>query len=163
MYVSIGMVMNSTHARAMLAAMQLRMQPPAMIAFMQAGVAPYVRGRIAARFNSEGDDVTGRWHPLAAETEIIRQRHGYPGAHPINVRTGQMRNYLTSSPGNAISAGGVSQFEYPGAPAAGDLMTKLMTAQGGKANPSTLPRPVLGFNMNDSVALTALVAGYMTT
>lgn len=163
MYVSIGMTMNAAHARAMLAAMHMRMQPPAMLAFMHAGISPYVRGRIGRRFNSEGDDVTGRWHPLAAETQIIRQRHGYPGAHPINVRTGQMRQHLVASPGNAVSAGGISQFTYPGTAPGGDLMNKLMTAQAGRQSPATLPRPVLGFNMNDTVALTALVAGYVTT
>jgi hypothetical protein len=147
----------------MLLRLHLKMEPGAMIAFMQAGVVPYIQQRIANRFLNEGDDVVGKWHPLKTETETIRIRHGYPGPHPINVRTGQMRALMTGSFGNAISGSGITQLEYPNqGNMTGQLARKIMTAQGGSAFPPTPPRPVLGFNLNDSIALTALLAGYLS-
>lgn len=147
----------------MLTRLEMKMQAPAMIAFMQSAVVPYVQQRTAARFAGEGDDVVGKWSPLKVETETIRIKHGYPGAHPINVRTGAMRNALTGSFGDVVSAGGVTDMEYPnGVNITGQLARKITTAQMGSMFPPTVPRPVLGFNENDSIALTALVAGYLT-
>jgi hypothetical protein len=147
----------------MLTRLEQKMMPGPMIAFMQAAVVPYVQQRIAGRFAAEGDDVTGKWHPLSMETEAIRIKHGYPGPHPINVRTSQMRNALTGSFGNTVSAGGVTEMEYPNpVNITGSLARKITTAQMGSMFPTTPPRPVLGFNMNDSIGITALLAGYLT-
>lgn len=147
----------------MLTRLEMKLQTPAMIAFMQSAVVPYVQQRTAARFAAEGDDVVGKWSPLKVETENIRIKHGYPGAHPINVRTGQMRNALVGSFGDVVSAGGLTELTYPdGVSVTGQLARKIMTAQGGSMFPPTVPRPVLGFNENDSIALTALVSGYLT-
>jgi hypothetical protein len=161
-YVNIGFFVDSAAARAMMTALELRMQSPAMAAFMQTAAVPYIQQRIAARFAGEGDDVVGKWHPLALETEVIRIRHGYPGPHPINVRTGQMRAFLTGSVGDVMSSSGVTQLAYPSqAGMGGNLARKIMTAQLGSQFPTTPPRPVLGFNMNDNIALTAMLSGYL--
>lgn len=162
MQVRISFYTDAHMAQIMLNNLALRMSPPAMTAFMQAGVVPYIQGRIAKRFAGEGDDVVGKWHPLKQETEIIRQTHGFPAAHPINVRTGQMRGLLTGSFGRVVSTGGMTELEYPSnANMTGQLQRKLMTAQMGSQFPPTPARPVLGFNMNDNIALTALLAGYL--
>lgn len=162
MFVRIGFHTDARMAQAMLANISMRLSPGAMTAFMQAGVVPYIQQRISKRFAQEGDDVVGKWHPLKQETEIIRQRHGFPPAHPINVRTGQMRGLLTGSFGRVISSGGLTELEFPsGANMTGLLQRKLMTAQMGSQFPPTPPRPVLGFNMNDNIALTAMLAGYL--
>lgn len=164
MFVSVAYHVDSAAARLMLSSLELKMSAAPMAAFMQSSVVSYIQTRIANRFAQEGDDVSGPWHPLAQETEVIRQRHGYPGAHPINVRTGQLRAFTTGSFGDVLSGGGNAQLSYPaGSNMTTQLMRKLLTAQMGSAYPVTPARPVLGFNMDDNIALTALVAGYMTS
>lgn len=146
----------------MLARMAFKLTAPAMSAWMQSAVVPYIQQRMANRFAGEGDDVVGKWSPLKMETEAIRLKHGYGGGHPINVRTGQMKNFLTGSFGNTTSAGGMTDLEFPHqGNVTGQLALKIMTAQGGSAFPPTPARPVLGMNMNDSIAITALLAGYL--
>lgn len=163
MQVTITYHVDAVAAQAMLTRLEQKMLPPSMIAFMQSTVVPYIHQRTAARFAGEGDDVVGKWSPLKVETETIRLKHGYPGAHPINVRTGQMRNAVTGSFGDVISAGGVTDLEFPNTVnIAGQLARKIMTAQMGSSFPPTPARPILGFNENDSIALTALLAGYLT-
>ncbi len=149
-------------AQAVLTRLGVKMSTPAMMAWIQAAVVPYLQQRVAQRFAAEGDDVTGKWSPLKVETETIRLKHGYGGAHPINVRTNQMKNYLTGSFGQTTSAGGLTDLEFPHpGNVTGELAKKIMTAQMGTANPPTVPRPVLGLNMNDNIALTALLSGYL--
>lgn len=163
MRVSVQFFVDTSTAQLLMASIALRMQPAAMAGFMQASVVPYIQQRTANRFASQGDDVSGRWHPLAVATQQIRQQAGYQPSHPINVRTGQMRAFLTGSHGQVVSAGGMTQLEYPNpGGAVGLLMRKVMVAQAGSAAPATPPRPVLGFSMNDTVAITAMVAGYLT-
>lgn len=162
MRVGISFYTDARMAQAMMANIGLRLSPVAMAAFMQAGVVPYIQERIAARFAGEGDDVVGKWTPLKQETEILRQRHGFPGPHPINVRTGQMRGLLTGSHGTTVASAGMTELSFPSnANMVGQLERKIMTAQMGAAFPPTPARPVLGFNQNDSIALTALLAGYL--
>lgn len=163
MRVSVAFYTDARMAQAMLASIALRLSPGPMQGMMQTFVTPYIQNRATERFAKQGDDVTGRWHPLSVATQQIRQAAGYQPAHPINVRTGEMRAYITGSHGRVVSAGGLTELEYPSpGTAATALMRKVMVAQAGSASPSTPARPVLGFNMNDTVALTAIVAGYLT-
>jgi len=161
-YVRVVYNVNTAVARAILTGLQIKLSPPAMMAWMQAAVVPYIQQRVANRFAGEGDDVVGKWHPLKVETEAIRLKAGYGGAHPINVRTGQMKNFLTGSFGSTISAGGITELEFPNqGSVTGQLAQKIMTAQMGTAIPPTQARPVLGLNINDNMALTALLSGYL--
>lgn len=163
MRVSVQFVTDATTARAMMAAIAVRMSAPMMQGFMQAAVVPYIQQRATDRFARQGDDVSGPWLPLAVATQQIRQQAGFQPAHPINVRTGQLRAFVTGSYGRVVSAGGMTDLEYPNpGNMMGILMRKLMVAQAGTPAPPTPARPVLGFNMNDTVALTAMVAGYLT-
>lgn len=163
MYVRVSYTMDSLSAQIMMTALAAKLTAPAMMGFMAGVVTPYIQGRIKNRFAGEGDDVSGKWLPLAQATVDIRKKAGFPGEHPINVRTGQMAGYLFFNSGRVVSAGGITDLEYPNPGAIGtQLGRKLMTAQMGSASPPTPPRPVLGFNMSDNVALTAAVAGYLT-
>jgi len=163
MQVKVTFYTDARMAQLMMTSIGLRLMPGPMSGFMQSAVVPYVQQRVSNRFAGQGDDVVGAWQPLAAATHQIRQSQGYPGSGPINVRTGQMRAYLTGSYGKTTSAGGMTDLEYPNpGGAVGVLMRKLMVAQVGTPSPPTPARPVLGFNMNDTVALTAMVAGYLT-
>lgn len=116
--------------------------------FLRDDIDPYLRGRIAARFAGEGDDVVGQWLPLAASTVGIRQSRGLGGAHPINVRTHMMKDFLVTKPGDIKLSGLEATLTSPGP---GDPLTdqKIRTAQQGKSYPNTPPRPVIGVNTVD--------------
>lgn len=145
----------------MLQALKERMELAKLTVFLKTAVVQYIQARVAKRFQSEGDDVTGRWTPLAVETELIRAAQGFPPSHPINVRTGEMMQFLVADSGDAIGSGGFAVLTYPSQPPTGELERKMRTAQLGKPFPSTPPRPVLGLNMNDNIFITAELAGYL--
>lgn len=112
-----------------------------------------------ARFDQEGDDVSGPWMELAPSTQDIRARGEWgvgPGS-PINRRTGDLERYITESTAAVAPVAQAVTMVYPGKPAAGPLAIKVQTAQSGKPKPKTVPRPVLGVNEKDLLfVMTAL-------
>ncbi len=148
-------------AGAFVAELNRRMQPQNLAAFVHTTVGPFIRRRIQQRFQSEGDDVTGKWHPLTLATQMIRAQKGYPPDHPINRRSNQMYNHLLSDPGQTRVMGPMIEFTHP-TPGGNPLtLQKISTAQGGKRRPFTPPRPVLGVNENDMLFVTSELAAYL--
>lgn len=149
---------NATGVQAMLAHLQNKLSPPNLGAFLLGQVDPYLRARADARFQSEGDDVTGKWAPLEQATEMIRASQGFPAAHPINERTGELRDYLANAP-SAVSMNVIgTTLTYPGAAPSGELADKMATAQAGRSYPETVARPVLGMNHNDLTAVLTMLS-----
>jgi hypothetical protein len=140
-------VVTDRTADRVLRNLELAMSDGSIETFLLGNTADYIHQRTRARFTGEGDDVTGPWQPLQPATEAIRIGQGYPGPHPINVRTGDMESFLTTDPG-AITGQTTWTFPAPGA-ATGDLAEKIITAQQGRAAPATVPRPVIGLNNVD--------------
>lgn len=133
------------------------MSVPGLSAFLRTEVGPYLRRRAKQRFASEGDDVTGPWTPLAPATILWREAEGY-GAGPINRRTGELEEWVTQGDFFAYPVGPAAvEMEYPKGIPGGELFTKLQTAQSGKPDPKTPPRPVIGVNEADMLyVMTAL-------
>lgn len=108
---------------------------------------PVLRDEVMDRFASEGDSKSGPWDPLTDTTQDIRSALGYPPAHPINVRSSEMMNFLRDS--RQIRFGeDWAEMDYPGDTDDPVLERKLQTAQEGSTdNPlgyrPTPPRPVL--------------------
>jgi hypothetical protein len=133
---------------------------------MQASVETYVKERAQRRFDSEGDDVSGRWAALRQATIDIRTEAGY-SAGPINVRTGALEDYITNSEGAYLVEGGDALMVYPGrAPGSasnetGSLAAKLVAAQQGLADPYTPARPVIGMNESDALAITLSLEAFL--
>lgn len=117
--------------------------------FLETEVDLYLRKRITQRFAGEGDDVVGKWLPLAPATEKIRASKGYPPAHPINARTHYMEDFLVGQPGSVLPVGPAIVLTHPAASGGGLMDQKIETAQKGRGNPQTPPRPVLGLNEAD--------------
>jgi phage gpG-like protein len=112
-------------------------------------VAEYMQERARERFAVEGDDASGKWAPLSWATIKMRQEAGY-GSGPINRRTGEMYDWLTSANGELFSSGDNvllmwPDTEFPG----GELGKKLEHAQAGAEDPPTVPRPVIAANEED--------------
>jgi hypothetical protein len=155
--IAIQIIGDDRGVAAMLSHLDTALNPAGVASFLGATVDPWLRSRARDRFMEEGDDVTGKWVPLASATQQIRSTQGYGSAHPINRRTGRLEEYVAGSP-NAITIHSLgATLTFPGRKPTGELKKKLETAQSGRVNPNTPPRPVLGMNEADmAFVLTAL-------
>lgn len=137
------------------------LSPPGLSAFLGTEVGPYLQKRAKARFAEEGDDASGKWAPLKPATIQIRESMNY-GSGPINVRTGELENWVTQGNWDAYPTGYGASLKYPGNTPSGELADKVETAQAGRKYPSTVPRPVLATNETDMLfVLTAFAATFM--
>lgn len=132
--------------------------------FLEAAVDPLLRKSIEERFASEGDAASGPWAPLAEATVARREAAGFPGAHPINVRTGAMKRHLVDDPPKIVPHSLGATMWSPGSPGDAQMQSKVRTAQMGGVTPegSSVPaRPVLLVGPNDLEAIMVALAGYL--
>jgi len=137
---------------------------PAMLAFfLGSTVETYLTKRAQNRFRSEGDSaVGGPWEQLHEATWAYRSSQGYGSQHPINIRTGEMENYIVGTPGRAYPHSLGATLVYPGTPPKGELKKKVETAQVGQSHrPITDPRPVLGMDETDLTAVLTSLSLYI--
>ena len=149
-FIDIEMRGDAHQVDAMLAYLSSALGGPMLMAYM-ATVGEYVQERARSRFSSEGDDVSGPWHPLTQVTQNIRASYGFPAASPINKRTGELEAYITQSTYSVTPFALGATVTYPGGRPSGkrSLREKMKTAQEGRSHPATLARPVLGLNERD--------------
>lgn len=134
--------------------------PTGLMGFLAGAAVPWVRERAQSRFASEGDDVSGKWRPLAPATQEIRSRGEWPvgATSPINVRTTELERYITQSNAAVWEHTLGATMKYPGTtPTRRSIVEKMRTAQKGRANPRTPARPVLGLNEKDLSAITGFL------
>jgi hypothetical protein len=136
------------------------LSPEGAMGFLGGSVGPYLKQRAQSRFAQEGDDVSGAWLPLAPATQAIREASNYPvaGDHPINRRSGELEDWVTQGGWNSYPTALGASLQYPARQPTGELRVKVETAQKGKVNPRTPPRPVLGVNETDLLFITAAYA-----
>lgn len=163
MLATIQIVGTDRGVQAMMTRMEIALSPIRVAGFLQATVDPYIRTRAKNRFSSEGDDVSGKWFPLQEVTQRIRGDQGFGATGPINHRTGELEDYITGTPGGAVPNALGATLTSPGTPASGTLLTKVQTAQAGKAYPATVARPVMGVNEADMAAVVTDLAKYIVT
>lgn len=160
----VNFVVEGSSAQRMLEQLDTALNPIALLGFLKGTVGPFLQERAKDRFAQEGDDVSGKWAPLQEPTQEIRSRGDWPvsGDHPINVRTGELEAYITKSNAVVWSHSIGATLRYPGNQTTRkSIVEKMRTAQTGRANPRTVPRPVLGMNEQDlSFVMTALF-GYV--
>lgn len=148
--INLQIIGEDQGVRKMLTATLEAVDPAHMLLFMGGMVTPYIEARIASRFSNEGDDVSGKWAPLKETTQHIRETEGYGPDHPINVRSGAMKEWLLSNPPDLTTNGLEAIMAFPGGNPSQSVENKLETAQRGSSNPETVPRPVLGLNSADA-------------
>lgn len=158
-FIEFDIIGNERGVQQMLDAVNSALSVVGLAQFLHGAVGPWVKQRAADRFKSEGDDVTGKWAPLADTTVAIREGMGYGGQHPINKRTGQLEDYITSGNVGVSSGPGLAVLTYPdNPPSSPSLRQKVETAQVGRTSPSTPPRPILGLNERDLVQVMTMLA-----
>lgn len=166
-FISVEIIGTDKGVHAMLQRLDTAMSPPSIASMLAGEVGPYLRGRAIERFSQEGDDVVGRWKPLSSATEEIRANNsnwGVGPAHPINVRTGEMIEYVTEGTFEDVhphSLGATLYYPSRKTRTSHGLDEKMKTAQQGKSRPSTPPRPVLGMNEADMSAILLLLAQHI--
>jgi hypothetical protein len=153
---------DSRQVEQMLDRMNSAISPIGLMSFLGVKVDPYLRSRMEARFADEGDDVTGAWAPLKQVTQDIRAHQGFPPAHPINRRTGELEQYITASANFLGPIGDQGAIlRLPGdPPASKSLKKKVTTAQ--KGDNRTVARPVLGMNEKDLAFVLGALAFHVT-
>jgi hypothetical protein len=149
---------NTLDAQRLITAVEIAVSPPSLTYFLQNDALDYFQKEIENRFNYEGDRSSGRWDSLKDATEDIRQREGYGPAHPINVRTGAMKEFVTSAFGLSVYGTG-AELRIPGEMNNPMMEEKVRTAQKGKpgnripAFGATPERPILAVGEHDMVTM----------
>lgn len=134
--------------------LQIRLSAAGLETFMQHTVVPWLQARAVQRFASEGDDAVGKWTPLRRATELFRARQGFPPAHPINIRTHQMRDFIVNADGTISGGPGYASVNWPGGQGRGKkIAEKIRAAQGLTAG--TVARPVLGLSITDDIFISS--------
>lgn len=129
--------------------------------FLVETVDPILRHSIEERFAAEGDAASGPWQPLTEATVAIRESKGFPGAHPINVRTGAMKKHLVDDPPRvSVHSLGATMWS-PGDQGSSEMKKKVRTAQEGDPATRTPARPVLMVGPDDLEAIMVALAGYL--
>jgi hypothetical protein len=166
-YIDIDITGDAQYVNKMIAHLEMKLGPQGLNAFLSMTIFPYLLNRAKERFQNEGDDVVGKWTPLAPATEVIRQSMGLGGAHPINVRTGELERYITQGSATAAvqSYPGGSVLQHPASKPQGKLKNKVQVAQRGdpKFARGVPARPVLGMNESDFGFTMAALAFYVGT
>ena len=156
-FVDVDIAVEKKSVDFLLFKLDTALNPVAIAGFLGAEIDPYIRDRARDRFKSEGDDVSGKWAPLQQSTQNIREQMGYGAAGPINRRTGALEEYITGAPNRLTIHGLGATLQMPGPQPTGELKSKVQTAQQGRNQPRTVPRPVIGLNERDlTFVLTAL-------
>lgn len=159
--VSVSLIGDSKAVDLMITRLEYLLGPLGMSAFLVGQVTPYLKARAANRFANEGDSVSGPWPALSPVTVSIRNSLGYGGDHPINRRSGALERWVTGSTPTLVTSPVLSVLTYPGNPPSGRLKDKVVTAQTGQMagrTSGTVPRPVLGMDATDYVAILGMLA-----
>lgn len=149
---SVRVKVDSVEARRALERGEEAVSSTFFIAFLRTKVVNYLKMRVESRFRAEGDDASGKWLPLQASTVKIRQSEGFPGAHPINVRTGDMQRVTHDSNGEIFDEGYSSTLVWPGEIDSGAIADKYRVAQAGgrqEGRRDTPPRPIVALGERD--------------
>lgn len=150
--INFDIVGDTAGVQAMLNHLDTAISPTGLMFFLTGTVGPWIRERAKDRFESEGDDVVGKWAPLAPATQEIRSRGEWPvgPTGPINKRTGELEAYVTGSDALVTGHSLGATLTFPGKRTSKrSIKTKMETAQKGRAKPRTPARPVLGLNEKD--------------
>ena len=157
---SVAIIPDAAQWQDVMEALDLPFRAGPIDDFLEGEATEALIERLTARFDDEGDDASGKWAELRPATVAIRELAGFPGAHPINDRTGGMRRWLTSATGSTSSSGDGRALEWPNK-GTSKQEEKLATAQEGARVPPTVPRPVLALSSVDMALITEALVDHV--
>lgn len=156
----LNVTVDTSAVDATVQQLQERLMPMSLAGFMTGVAHPILRKRAEERFAAGGDEASGAWAQLTFATGKIRMYQGYSPFWPINVRTGELKNFVETSFTVDEKAGGVVM-TLPGEGSATQMSKFLVAQQGGAGrmrsqqgpNRPTPARPVLALGEIDSVEI----------
>jgi hypothetical protein len=136
-----------------------------LVQFMEEDVVEHFHTETMLRFVHEGDRKSGNWQPLADATQDIRIALGYGGDSPINERTGDLKDFVTTEY-SILFGEDWAEVTIPGDTDNPLTAKKLQTAQQGSSDNhlgygSTPPRPVLAADDTDLEELLVRLEGHV--
>ncbi len=135
-------IVDDAEVTQALANLRHAVSPSSLEQFLTGEAEPYVKERAEARFKRQGDDRSGRWAPLAEWTKNERESLGFGRSRPINIRTGELQNYILNSPSRHGSGGGQAYVILPGPADSSERQKFKVAQQGMKKNHPPFKRPV---------------------
>lgn len=132
--VDIVMTVDKKDADRKFARLMQRINPSGLRLFLEGPTRAHLARRMVQRFQSEGDDASGKWQALRESTAMIRSYLGYGAWGPINRRTGALYSYATSSFLRTDAAG--ATLEMPGRGGSANVREKMRVAQQGGSSQS---------------------------
>lgn len=155
---------DTSEPEATLARLQRQVSASGLGVFLNTEAWPWLEQRTQDRFTSEGDSAVGKWAELSFATYAYRTAGGFPPAHPINVRTGELRDFaLTHQVESQMSGITLSQPKKGGK---NETQKKFRNAQRGgtTAQGHAFPaRPVVGLDMLDAGRIEQRLFKWVTT
>lgn len=149
-------------------AMFMSIEPQNLYNWFEGKVFPWFSNETVERFAYEGDFRSGHWPPLSEATEHIRRNLGYEPDWPINIRSGELFDWIVKSHTTTLTSEG-AELRYPGESVDPVTDIKFRHAQEGtRDNPMiagavTPPRPVIGWaEERDPVTIIELLALHIT-
>lgn len=155
-------IVDDSEVQALLGRLEFALSSPSLSDFLRAKAVPHFQERANSRFESEGDNASGAWAELAWSTQQIREDQGYGGQHPINRRTNELHEFMTSDGGDIRPMAAGAFLSWPSIPE-GELGAKYKTAQQGLKNPKTPARPVAAVDVTDLEWLLSGLADWIAT
>lgn len=157
---TVSIDIDSIEVRALLERFERAVGQASLVLFLEGPATKFFHDDIESRFEEEGDAKSGFWQPLRDATIDIRRADGF-GDGPINVRTGEFKEFMLSD--YDVFGGTMwAEMNVPGSPGDSQTATKLATAQQGSNDNSlgygpTPARPVLAVSEMDLFALVGLL------
>lgn len=157
---SIEIIVDAAAVEEVLGILEAATSPESLGEWLGSDVSNFLQQRAVARFASEGDDASGKWAPLSDATVAIREALGYGGSSPINVRTGELMDFITSAHGDVGDSLAGVQLSFPGGNA-GDSQTKFNAAQSGNKKSGAPARPVVAIGEEDLTEIMILLTEHI--
>lgn len=154
-----GATVDSAAADAALERVAIATSAPSFIAFLAGDVEPLFHAIAQQNFDDEGTRDSG-WDDLKDSTVARRELYGFPPAHPINHRTGDLESYVLE-PGIIADEGKWATWLWPGASRDYALDKKYRTAQLGMKG--TVPRPIVEVNEEDFATIQEALHDHVLT
>lgn len=138
--------------------------------FMGKVIYPYLRDQSLDRFESEGDETTGKWAPLSDASERWRRWDGV-GGDDLNKRTGKLEEFIRQAVPTIIRGSDSAILQYPGGlPGDKNTAQKYRVAQQGQAagvdkrrKPKTPPRPIVAVGVEEFAVVSSRLEKFIMT
>lgn len=158
---SLTFDVEAVKAEAMLDRLAGLLSPVMLATFLGGPVVEHFQDKFNRFFNQQGTDAAP-WQPLSEVTIADREAQGF-GPGPINERTGELRAFVTDSPGTIRVLETLAVLTFPGPTPNGELGKKVRTAQqGGSFKGHSVPaRPVMDADESDMLYVMSALAFFL--